>query len=245
MDCERLFKPGGNNSVSNFETHLRSKTHRNSVTERMEKLGSNDFGPQNFFLPGKTMGMEFTIPPQPLTVFAQKGQQSVESLRSQYFTALEREVCEKAIRTTLVEGRLLNAEKTNKERFEQIDASLEASDKKITEQLEEMSEVVTSSEERCKEQVLEVKERLASSESSSKDQQDQFIDMVARVTSTEEKCNSRLDDMTRRLTRSDHRNINHLKKLQERFDVSVQESKDTIPQTDITCRRFKTPSRRI
>jgi hypothetical protein len=98
--------------------------------------------------------------------------------------------------------------------------------------------VVTSSEERCKEQVLEVKERLASSESSSKDQQDQFIDMVARVTSTEEKCNSRLDDMTRRLTRSDHRNINHLKKLQERFDVSVQESKDRLQRSELAYTQF-------
>ena len=219
--------------MSNFETHLRSKTHRNIVTERMEKLGSNDFVPQNFFLPGKTMGMDFSIPSQPLTVFAHKGQQSVESLRTQYLTALEREVYEKAIRTTLVEGRLLNAEKTNKERFEQIDASLEASEKKITEQLEEMSETVTSSEERCKEQVQEVKERLAFSESRNRDQQDQFIDMVARVTSTEEKCNSGLDDMTGRLARSDHRNIDQLEKLQERVDESVQESKDRLQRSEL------------
>jgi hypothetical protein len=155
MDCGRPFKPSANGSVSNFETHLRSKTHRNTVTERMEKLGGNDFVPQNFFLPSKTMGMDFTVPPQPLTVFAHKGQQSVESLRSQYFSALEREMYEKAIRTTLIEGRLVNAEKANKERFDQIEASLEASEKKITEQLEEMSETVTSSEERCKEQVKE------------------------------------------------------------------------------------------
>jgi hypothetical protein len=78
-----------------------------------------------------------------------------------------------------------------------------------------------------------VKERLASSESRSKDQQDQFIDMVARVTSTEERCNSKLDDMTGRLARSDHRNIHQLEKLQERFDVSVQESKDRLQRSEL------------
>jgi len=203
LDCEgRKFKPSWNNAINNFETHLKGKAHRSNVTHRLEK-----FKDQESFFQSKMIGLDFNIPQQPTMVFAHKGQQNLSAFRNQYLAALENDATSKEIRLTFLESRIAELAKRNNDHLEQVDATLEAAERKTTGELdcikEQFRDQVNSSEERTK---------------------DELKCMGEKVKSSDEKCTSGLDGMTSRLARSDHRNIDQIETIGERLDESDKRS---------------------
>ena len=223
MDCEgRVFKPAGNHSLSNVNTHLKSRTHQDRVAHYQEKLGST-----NSFFPTGVTGMDFSILRAPVTVFSQQGQQNLATLRNQYFEAMEREAHDKAIRTTLVESRVAEMQKKIKEQVDHVDASLQTFERKTAEQKEHVANMLASSDEKHKELSGKVTDRVNSFQEKNKQQ---LQKMEARIATSEEISSSKLDDMNRILARSDHRNINQIENMDERIKEFEKETEERLSQ---------------
>ena len=236
-DCGgRPFKPGANNTVNNFETHLRSKSHRSIVINRMEKLGEH----KSLFATTMGSGTDINLQKQPPAVFAQKGDHSLAMLRNQYLQALENDVLEKGIRQTLLEGRLHTADKKRQEQIEQLDASLESSEKKVAQTLDQVSVLVTASEERFEAQCRELKEKVVTCDTMSRVQ---VKEMLERMSGLDSKTTKTIEDITGRLARSDHRNIDQIENMTERVQKFERLSKEQAEQLSDKFKHLNTANK--
>ena len=202
LDCEgRIFTLGVHRTVNNFERHLNGKQHRANVTARilqMEKSGMQEsFAPS--FIPTT---MDFSFPPAPLAVFANKSNSSFEGLRSnmnQYFVALENDAASKAVRSNVLEERMAASEQRN-----------------LT-HLEKLSDQLAASELRSEERLQHVVDELAATEQRSRDRLDRIVE---QSTACEERTKTRLEDLSDRLVRSERRCRDDAEDLSVRFTMS-------------------------
>ena len=227
LDCEgKEFKPAGNQSLHGVMTHLRSKTHQANAARRQEKLG-----PSDCYFPATMPAIDFNMAQAPLMVFANQRpdvSQTLESLFGAIGRSIQNEVSQKDIRTSLMEGRLQEADKQRKQQQERIDASLAALKKQnadLAGQQALVSKSLTATKVKYEELSQEIGDRVKSFEGQSKE----YLENVeASWTSSETECREQLKRMEELLDRNDLRNMKKIDKIAG----SVEESQKSFEELD-------------
>jgi chromosome segregation ATPase len=190
IDCEgRLFssRTGG----SNFEKHLKSKSHREIVASRLAYAAKKSLGdfclqpvqydtslPKGMVTPSTIQC--YSLPNVPFGS-STKGQPDLQTQRAnmlQYFDTLTSGTLNQEARTKMIEARLVASVDETKGELESVRELVAASEKRSKTQYTKIDEALANSEARNKVQAAEVDQRLKSCQAENNSQLEQLSETV-------------------------------------------------------------------
>ncbi|CZR62088.1 uncharacterized protein PAC_11985 [Phialocephala subalpina] len=226
LDCRRPFKPA-NNGVSNFDTHLRSKTHRACVSERLRNMSTY----QHTLPSTKMIDVDLNFQQAPLTVFANKQQErSVKDIANELFSKLDGDTGMTSIRLSMIDSRLAAMNnKVNEQRghFDKVLESSQKCNKDMKEKLNMLSDVIKSTEEKCENQVRDFVKQVETSDFKNGEQ---LRTMSRRMMDLEGRCETKLSETNTRIARYNQRTLDQYDSTNERITKSELESKTKLEQ---------------
>jgi len=242
LDCDRLFKFG--KGVNNFETHLRSKTHRTAVDSRLEKQRQADtfMSTTDTFMPtSKTIDFEMTA--EPLMVYAQS-HSSLDQARNRYFAELERKTNSSDFWIYSMQKRLSNLETNYKSHAEQQSEILEIS-KSVDGKYQAVSDANASLREEQKNQFAQLKYRLSESEETQEHknrkteerfetfeekQSNRVIALQCKLKDFEEHSEDQLKENAKRIARAERRHKEEFEDIRNTLVTLEEDKKKQLDQ---------------
>ena len=207
IDCEgRLFssRTGG----SNFEKHLKSKSHREIVASRLAYAAKKSLGdfcsqpvqydtslPKGMLTPSTIQC--YSLPNVPFGS-STKGQPDLQTQRAnmlQYFDTLTSGTLNQEARTRMIEARLVASVDETKGELESVRELVAASEKRSKTQYTKIDEALATSEARNKDQAAEVDQRLKSCQAENNSQLERLSETIKALESKYEAQVGQLEEV--------------------------------------------------
>lgn len=207
LDCDRPFKIIPNGNLNNFETHLRSKSHRAIVDARIDKQRQS-----GTFVPTTTKAIDFEMPSAPLMVFNQKPSLSFSQALAHLSAAWQADESMNIMSNDSIKQRLSHLESNHSSHAKQLGELLEIS-KNAEEKYQSMSKANASIEERQRQQFTTLEQQLSES---SQARENAAHKAEARFETFEEKQANRVHRLDSKLKEVEENSQDQLKELRIR-----------------------------